>query len=808
LNSSVSAIHSWFASREWHAFPFQVEAWDALLAGENGLVNAPTGSGKTYSLMAPILMEAAHQPASKGLRAIWITPIRALAKEIEVAAMRMINELNLPLTISIRTGDTHPAERQKQNRAMPHVLITTPETLHLLFTSKDHQQTFQHLTTLVVDEWHELLGSKRGVQIELATAYLRSFRSTLRVWGISATVGNMSEALEVLVQPQFAAKARIIRSDIQKVLTVHTLMPAEFERLPWAGHMGVKLIHQVIEVIHRHQSTLIFTNTRAQSEVWYQQLMEFAPELMGRVAMHHSAIAADVRNWVEDALYEGRLKAVVCTSSLDLGVDFRPVDAVIQIGGPKGVARFMQRAGRSGHRPGAPSQIYFLPTHALELIEAAALREAIENDRVENRLPFVNSFDVLIQFLTTLAVGGGFQEAQVWEAIHKTHAFQTMDRSAWIWCLQFITTGGRSLVAYEEYRKVIFENERYHIASQRAARRHRMSIGTIVGDTLVQVKYKRGARIGFVEEYFAASLNTGDVFWFAGRNLESLGLHELTLEVKNSTKKAGRTPAWQGGRLPLSSQLSDTLRSKIDDFVQGVVIDPEMEHIRPLLELQAKRSIIPDRNTFLVEYFRSNDGHHYFFYPFEGRLVHEGMASLFAWRIGQHLPISFSLAFNDYGFELLSDQAFDLEQMVEQGLFSANYLMPNLEASINAAEMARRRFRDIAVIAGLVFKGFPGEKVRDKHLQSSSSLIFDVFAEHDEHNLLLKQAESEVLEHQLEFGRFAEVVQRLNQQTYSFQILDKPSPLAFPLMVDRLRERLSTEKLEDRVLKMQRSYAE
>jgi len=808
LNSTVSAIHAWFASRNWQAFPFQEEAWSAFLNGENGLVNAPTGSGKTYSLLAPILMEAANQPHPKGVRAIWITPIRALAKEIEVAALRMINALELPLTVGIRTGDTHPAERQKQNRAMPHVLITTPESLHLLFTTKDHMLLFAQLTALVVDEWHELLGSKRGVQIELAAAYMRTFIKDLRVWGISATVGNMQEALEVLVQPKHAAKSRIIRSRIKKVLTVNTLMPDEFERLPWAGHMGVKLIQHVIEVIHRHQSTLIFTNTRAQSEIWYQQLMEFAPELMGQVAMHHSAIAADVRNWVEDALYEGKLKAVVCTSSLDLGVDFRPVDAVVQIGGPKGVARFMQRAGRSGHQPGAPSQIYFLPTHALELIEASALRTSIENERVESRHPYVRSFDVLIQFLTTLSVGGGFDEATIWEAIQHTHAYHALEREAWIWCLQFITSGGQSLAAYEEYRKVSFDNGRYLIANQRAARRHRMSIGTIVGDTLVQVKYKRGARIGFVEEYFAASLNSGDVFWFAGRNLEAIGMQELTLEVKNSTKKAGRTPAWQGGRLPLSSELSDTLRSKIDDFVHGIVADAEMEHIRPLLELQGKRSQIPDRNTFLIEHFQSSDGHHYFFYPFEGRLVHEGMASLFAWRIGQHVPISFSLSFNDYGFELLSDQAVDIEKMIEHGLFLATYLMPHLEASINAAEMARRRFRDIAVISGLVFKGFPGEKVRDKHLQSSSSLIFDVFAEHDEHNLLLKQAESEVLEYQLEFGRFADVMHRLNLQTVAIKHLDKPSPLAFPLMVDRLRERLSTEKLEDRILKMQRSYAD
>lgn len=753
-------------------------------------------------------MEAAMSSQKKGLHAIWITPIRALAKEIEVAANRMITELNLPLSVGIRTGDTHPAVRQKQNRAMPHVLITTPESLHVMFASKDHLQTLQSLTTLVVDEWHELLGSKRGVQVELAVAYLSSFRNSLRVWGISATVGNMEQALEVLVSPSRVPNARIIRSNITKILTVNTLMPADYERLPWAGHMGVKLIQHVIEVVHRHKSTLIFTNTRAQSEVWYQKLMDFAPELMGQVAMHHSAIAAEVRNWVEDALYEGRLKAVVCTSSLDLGVDFRPVDAVIQIGGPKGVARFMQRAGRSGHRPGAPSQIYFLPTNALELIEAAALREAIECERVEVRQPFVRSFDVLLQFLTTLTVGCGFREEIVWDLVKSTHAFQSIERHEWIWCLHFITTGGKSLAAYPEYHRVKNDEGVYRIANQRIARRHRMTIGTIVGDTMVQVKYKRGARIGFVEEYFAASLKVGDVFWFAGRNLEALGMQELTLEVKNSSKKAGRTPAWQGGRLPLSSELSFGLRSKLHDYVNGIIVDVEIEHMKPLLELQAKRSIVPDRNTFLIEYFKSNDGHHYFFYPFEGRLVHEGMASLFAWRIGQSVPISFSLAYNDYGFELLSDQAFDIETIVQQGLCSPAYLLPHIEASINAAEMARRRFRDIAVIAGLVFRGFPGEKVRDKHLQSSSSLIFDVFTDYDEHNLLLQQAQHEVLDHQLEFNRFADVMQRVNEQTVVIRNLTSPTPLAFPLMVDRLRERLSTEKLEDRIAKMQRSYAE
>lgn len=778
-------------------------------------MNAPTGSGKTYSLLAPIVEVALNGQVPDGLAVIWITPIRSLAKEIELAASRMIEGTGAPLTVGVRTGDTHPAVRQKQNRKMPHVLITTPESLHLLLSQRDARKRFKNMRYLVADEWHELLGSKRGVQLELAAAYLRFYVPELRVWGISATIGNLDEAMQVLLGAR-AGDGVLIRSSLERSIELTTLMPEHVERLPWAGHIGLRLIDEVVKVIHKHKATLIFTNTRAQSEIWYQQLLDVAPDLAGSIAMHHSAIDRELRSWVEDALYEGRLKAVVCTSSLDLGVDFRPVDAVIQIGGPKGVARFIQRAGRSGHRPGEKSHIYFLPTHALELIEAAALRAAIEEHEVESRLPYLRSFDVLLQFLTSLGVGDGFNASELFQVVRGCHAFASLSQEEWQWCLRFLCTGGQSLEAYPEYRKLELTEGLYRVNSRSIARRHRMSIGTIVGDTLVRVKYQRGKHIGHVEEYFAASLKEGDVFWFAGRNLEAVGMQGLILEVRNSKKKAGRVPAWQGGRLPLSSELAKVMRQKIDGFTLGDITDPEMEKIAPLLALQGERSEIPDASTLLVEYCETKDGHHLFFYPFAGRLVHEGLASLVAWRIGQQSPISFSMAFNDYGFELLSDAAChpaaglqagnrpDAEWLAE--LLSPDGLVNDLQSAINAAEMARRKFRDIAVISGMVFRGYPGAPAKDKHLLASSSLVFDVFADYDSDNLLLRQAFDEMLDHQLEIGRFQMVLQAIQQAKVVFKHCEKPTPLAFPIMVDRLRERLSSEQLSDRIAKMHRAF--
>lgn len=809
MKGVLKAGEDWFASNGWTPFPFQVEAWKAYLSGQSGIVNAPTGSGKTYSLLMPIVLEfirdrADYQKAkNNGLRAIWITPIRALSKEIEYSAQRLVQDLKLPWKVGVRSGDTSVKERARQKEKPPEILITTPESLHLLLAQKGYADFFKELRVVVADEWHELLGSKRGVQVELALSRLKTVAPGLRVWGISATIGNMNEALQALLGSYYQQNNyTLIRADIEKRVEIVSVLPESVEKMPWSGHLGIHLLEKVIEIVKGSTTTLIFTNTRSFAEIWYQKMLDKAPELSGVIAMHHGSISQDLRNWVEEQLHDAKLKAVVCTSSLDLGVDFRPVETVVQVGGPKGVARFLQRAGRSGHQPGAISRIYFVPTHSLELMEAAALREAVAKKIVEDRLPYVRSFDVLMQYLLTLAVSDGFREGEIYEEVRGTFSFASMTHDEWAWLLGFLTTGGDSLQAYNEYRKVIVLNGLYKVENRAIAMRHRLSVGTIVGDTSLFVRFVTGKYLGTIEEGFISRLNPGDVFWFAGRNLELVRIKEMEVHVRKTNRKSGLVPSWQGGRMPLSSQLSEMIRNKIDEVVRDEGKDPELVFLKPLFELQRDRSHLPSKNEFLIEYFETNEGYHVLMYPFEGRFVHEGISALVAHRIAQIQPITFSIAMNDYGFELLSDQPIPIEEAIETNVLGIDDLSKDIQASINSTEMARRKFRDIAAISGLVFKGYPGKPVKDRHLQSSSQLFFNVFHDYEAHNLLLQQAFEEVMDFQLEEARLRRALERIARQKIRLTYPVKPTPFAFPIMVDRMREKLTSEKLEDRIRKM------
>jgi ATP-dependent Lhr-like helicase len=805
----------WFAEMGWTPFQFQLDSWQAYLDGYNGLVNAPTGSGKTYSLLIPILLEYIrnhpNQKTAKGLgvQAIWITPIRALSKEILISANRAIEGLGLPWKVGVRSGDTKLSDRIKQKDKPPQFLITTPESLHLLMASKNYPDFFKDLKVIVTDEWHELMGSKRGVQMELALSRLKTVAPAMKVWGISATIGNMDQALQALLGNYYLPeKFRIIRADIRKQLEVDSVMPDSLERIPWAGHLGIFLLDKVIDIVKNSTTTLIFTNTRSFAEIWYQKMLDRAPELSGLIAMHHGSISKDLRNWVEDQLHEGNLKAVVCTSSLDLGVDFRPVETVVQIGSPKGVARFMQRAGRSGHQPGAISKIHFVPTHALELVEAAGLREAIKRNVVEERVPYIRSFDVLMQYLITLAVSDGFRPEEILDEVKGTFSFSSITDDEWKWMLSFITTGGDSLQAYDEYRKVVIRDGVYRVENRAIAMRHRLSIGTIVGDSSLHIRYVTGKYLGTIEESFISRLNPGDVFWFAGRNLELVRIKEMEVHVRKTKRKSGLVPSWEGGRMPLSSQMTEMIRIKIDEVVRKKQIDKELIFLAPLFKLQTERSILPGLGDFLIESFETTEGYHVVMYPFEGRFVHEGLAALMAYRIAQIQPMTFSIAMNDYGFELLSDQPIPIEEAVETNVLGTDDLMKDINASINSIEMSRRKFRDIAAISGLVFKGYPGKPIKDKHLQSSSQLFFNVFNDYEAHNLLLRQSFEEVMDFQLEEARMRKALERISKQKIVITNPEKPTPFAFPIMVDRLREKLTTEKLEDRVRRMGLVYVE
>lgn len=827
-------IRNWLAGKSFQPFPFQEETWQHIIDGKSGLVNAPTGTGKTFSVFLGTLIQFINKyPATytketkNGLQLLWITPLRALAKDIGRAMETVINELGLQWKVGIRNGDTTLSDRQKQKKQMPEVLIITPESLHLLLGQKGYADVLETLQVIAADEWHELMGSKRGVQVELAVSRicaLKNIRSIsvnkskkikdsfFSIWGISATIGNLPQAMEVLLSSLSLLdkneKGIIVKANLHKEIIIESILPDEIEKYPWAGHLGLKLAPKILPILQESKTTLIFINTRGMSEQWYQTLLNVAPELSGAIALHHGSIEHELRNWVEDALHEGKLKAVVCTASLDLGVDFRPVETVIQVGSPKGVARFLQRAGRSGHSPEAVSKIYFLPTHSLELMEAAALKAAAKTQSLESREPMLLCYDVLIQYLCTLAISDGFVPDILFKEIKATYGYKELTEEEWRALLYFITVGGQALQQYDEYKKVEIEEGVYKIKSRRIAMRHRMHIGTIVSDVMLRVKFITGGYVGVIEEGFISRLEPGDTFTLAGRQLELVMIKEMTVMVKKSNTKKSLVPSWLGGRLPLSASLGKVLREKLNEALSTLQMpkaktDIEIKTLYPLFKLQQALSHIPRSNELLIEQIETKDGFHLFVYPFEGRLVHEAVAALLAYRISKIIPITFSIAMNDYGFELLSDQPIPVDDSNVYSLFSPDQLTEDIQRSVNATEMAKRKFRDIAVIGGLIFQGYPGEKKKARHLQASAGLLFNVFNEYEPGNVLLRQAYQEVFDQQMEERRLREMLNRVQQSKIVLMFPERLTPFCFPIKVDSLRENLTSEKLEDRVKRMQ-----
>ncbi len=796
-------MERWFRARKWTPFAFQHEVWNAYRAGESGLIHAATGTGKTLAAwMGPLLewMDGDGE-VDPPLRVLWITPLRALVADTEQSLRAPLIAMDIPWSLSSRTGDTRASIRARQKKRLPTALVTTPESLALLLARDEARDTFRHLRMVVVDEWHELMGSKRGVMTELLLARLRQWSPGVPAWGLSATLGNIGMAMETLLG---TPHGRLVRGVVPKSVLIDSLIPPAMERFPWAGHLGVNMLPQVIDAIEEGRTTLVFTNTRSQTEIWYQAILDARPDWAGTIALHHGSLERKLRDWVEDGLRDGTLRCVVCTSSLDLGVDFTPVDRVIQIGSPKGVARLLQRAGRSGHRPGVPSRITCAPTHAFELVEVAAARDAYLTGAIESRDPIVRPLDLLSQHLVSMALGGGFEEAAMLREVRSTYAYRGLTDAEWAWTLDFITRGGEALRAYPEYSRAVLHEGLYRVMDKRIARRHLLSIGTITADAVMDVRYLTGGRLGSVEETFIARLRPGDRFVFAGKTLEFIRVRDMTAWVKRTNKTGGEIPRWDGSRMPLSSELALAVRRRLEQARQGIYEVREMEAVRPVLETQAAISAIPAMDEFLIERVKTAEGHHLFLYPFEGRLVHEGVAALVAWRMARLRPITFSMSFNDYGFELLAPDPAPIEEALAAGLLSPANLADDIPASLNAAEMARRQFREIARVAGLTFNGYPGQNKSVRQLQASSGLLFDVFLIYDRENLLVNQAYREVLERQLEQSRMGRTLDRLASSRIRLIDIDRPSPLSFPLLVDRTRNRVSSEKLADRVRRMTR----
>ncbi len=871
-------VNRWFAERGWKPFAFQREVWRAIAAGQSGLLHATTGAGKTYAVWLgalqafadakPSRKRAAAQvesaqsaiekiakeraQKSEPLTVLWLTPMRALAADTLRALQAPLDALapDHPVlarwTAGARTGDTASGERSAQQRRLPTVLVTTPESLSLLLARADARETLATVQLVVADEWHELLGNKRGVQVQLAIARLRGWNPALRVWGMSATLGNLPEALQTLLGEREPGQSPgvLVQGQVDKRLVVDTLLPDHPERFSWAGHLGLAMLPAVVRELASSGTTLVFVNVRSQAELWYKAILDARPDWAGELAIHHGSLDRSVREWVEAGLKAGRLRAVVCTSSLDLGVDFLPVERVLQIGSPKGVARLLQRAGRSGHAPGRPSRITLVPTHSLELVEAAAARAAVRAGQVEMRASPRRPVDVLVQHLVTVALGGGFEPEALYAEVRRTAAYRDLPREVWQWCLDFVHRGGPSLAVYPDYQRVApGEDGVWRMPSPRLARRHRANIGTIVSDASMSVQVLHGARLGSMEESFLTRLSPGDCFVFAGNVLELVRIEDMTAYVRRAARGRPTVPRWGGSRMPLSTVLADFVVRQLARAAEGDFGEPELRCVRPLLEVQQRWSALPTPGTLLAETLRTREGWHLFLYPFAGRHAHTGLASLFAWRAAQGQAGTFSIAVNDYGLELLSaterdwaallpgllrthvepsdtpglsaDEALAIrntanalaeadagEEQEGAGAAGRRALLHEVLASLNATEMARRRFREIARVAGLIFQSHPGERRSARQLQASSQLFFEVFRNYDAANLLLRQADEEVLSQELDVAQLLAALRRMQAQRLELRPLLRPSPFAFPLMVERFREKLSNEDLADRIARM------
>jgi ATP-dependent Lhr-like helicase len=777
-----------------------------MAAGESGLLHATTGSGKTYAVWFGALQRAAALGLplagrnAPPLGVLWLTPMRALAADTTHAIGLPLPDIAPAWTVGQRTGDTASAERARQDKRLPTVLVTTPESLSLLLTREHASRELAGVHAVIVDEWHELIGNKRGVQVQLALARLKRWNPRLAVWGLSATLGNLDEAMTTLCGPA----ARLVQGRVDKALVIDTLLPRDPGRFSWGGHLGAQMQQPVVEEIERSTgTTLVFTNVRSQAEIWYQLLLAARPEWAGQIALHHGSLDKSVREWVERGLKDGSLRAVVATSSLDLGVDFLPVERVLQIGSAKGVARLLQRAGRSGHAPGRASRVTLVPTNTLELVEAAAARRAALAGRVESRASPAKPLDVLVQHLVTVALGGGFDADALFDEVKTARAYRDLTRDEFDWALAFVERGGDSLGAYPQYHRVVRSEEGvFRVVDRGIALRHRLQVGTIVSDAAMQVAWLTGGRLGSIEESFIARLKPGDCFVFSGRVLELVRTQDMTAYVRKASKDKGIVPAWGGTKMALSESMADAVMALLHHASQGNCQEPEMQAAQPMLAAQRRLSQLPRPGVLLIERYRSREGHHLFLYPFGGRNVHSGLAQLLAWRLSLAQSNTFSLSVNDFGLELLSVQPVDAAPLLDGSVFSGQALLPDVLASLNSGALAQRRFREIARVAGLVFGGYPGAPKSMTQVQASSGLFWEVFRKYDAGNRLLTQAENEVLGQELELARLADTLRRMAAQRVAFVELEVPSPFALPLMVERFREQLSTEKLSDRLARI------
>jgi ATP-dependent helicase Lhr and Lhr-like helicase len=807
MKEEIAWITKWFETKGWQPKGFQLAAWTHYLNRHNGLIHVSTGFGKTYAGCLAALAELTlAKEAPRGIHILYISPLRALSADIMKSLKLFIEERELPYTVESRTGDTTAYERSRQKKKPPSILITTPESFNLLLLSEEYREALKKCRLVLLDEWHELMGNKRGVQIQLCLAHLKSLAPSLRIWGMSATVGNPDLAGKLL-SPDLRNFA-FVTETTSKEMELECLLPDEIDSFPWSGHLGLAMVEKVIEHLDLQHSCLLFTNTRNQSERWFAEIKSLRPEWEEIMGLHHSSIDRERREEVEDKIKTGELKLVICTSSLDLGVDFPKVERVYQVGSPKSISRFVQRAGRSGHTPTGVPKIFFVPTHALEIFEYLAVELAVDRGLKEEINPPEMSFDVLTQHLVTLAASIGIEADEVYQEIKNTYAFRHLGRNDFDKIIEFLTHGGRSLSAYPDYHRLKEFHGKLLVHDKKMIQQHMMNIGTITSDPSIRIKFMKGGYLGSTEESFVSKLKKGDRFVFAGKTLEFVLLKDLTLFVRLAPPGSAPTAIWGGARLPLSSLLTNHLKEVFELIEKGELVHPLVSYLAPIIEVQRALSRLPGREFLLVEETLTREGKHLFIFPFEGRLVHEALASLLSVRLAQRSKVTLTFSVSEYGLEILAPEDFVFSADELKRLLSQENLSLDIQKSLEMTQLAKKQFREIAQISGLIHQNRAGNKRTMKNLQMSSSLLFDVFSAYEPEQPLFHQSFDEVRFFQFQEDRLREALDKLQNIPIELYKTSRPSPLAFPLIVERIGSRVSSESLQDRLMKMKKKWKE
>ncbi|MBN8873226.1 MAG: ligase-associated DNA damage response DEXH box helicase [Rhodospirillales bacterium] len=777
----------WFARQGWAPRSHQLAMLQAAEAGESALLIAPTGGGKTLAGFLPSLVDLAGAPR-EGLHTLYLSPLKALATDIARNLMRPVTEMDLPVSIETRTGDTPANRRARQKQAPPNLLLTTPESLAVLLSLPDAPVFFRSLNCVVMDEVHALAGTKRGDQLALGVARLQTLAPGLRRVGLSATVAH-PDAIAAYV----GADRRIeVRDGAPPDLSM--TLPAG--RLSWSGHMGLEAAPEVMARIRDAGLTIVFVNTRAQAELMFQALWKLNETTLP-IALHHGSLEVEQRRRVEAAMAEGKLRAVVATSSLDLGIDWGGVDQVIQVGAPKGISRLLQRVGRANHRMDEASRAILVPANRFEVLECEAAMLGVAARELDGDPPRPGGLDVLAQHLLGLACSAPFHPDEVYAEVTRAAPYAALSRQDFDDVLRFVEDGGYALAAYERWRKLFRDSEgRLHVRSARIAAQHRMNIGTIVEAPLLKVrlvgKKRFGPVLGEIEEYFVNLLRPGDTFMFAGRLLTFLRLHETAVECAEGGSGEPMVPAYEGGRLPLTTNLADRVRALLQDPRRW---DLFPEPVQEWLRLQGKASRMPGRSDLLVETFPRGDRWYMVAYCFEGRNAHQTLGMLLTRRMQRAGIAPLGFVATDYVLGVWSaHQPTDIA-----ALFDQDMLGDDLEDWLAESSMLKRTFRNVAVIAGLIERHHPGAEKTRRQVTVNSDLIYDVLRRHQPDHILLRATRADAAGGLIDVGRIAGMLGRVKGRIVHMA-LSRVSPLAVPVLLEIGRESVRAGEDEEKLL--------